>query len=106
MFTNQNLTDMETCYKMFKGEIICSISIKEDRFGFEPEINTKIARHGCIIYEVGISYYGRIYADGKKIGWKDGLRAIYAIMKYNIWSREYLFAIGTLTWKRKIRICG
>ena len=84
MLTNINLTDMETCYKMFRREVIQSISIEEDRFGFEPEITAKVAKGGYRIYEVGISYYGRTYADGKKIGWRDGLRAIYAILKYNI----------------------
>ncbi len=84
MFTNINLTDMETCYKAFKREIIQSIKIEEDRFGFEPEITAKIAKRGCRIYEVGISYYGRTYGEGKKIGWKDGFRAIYCIMKYNL----------------------
>jgi glycosyltransferase involved in cell wall biosynthesis len=85
MFTNLNLTDMETCYKVFKREIIQSIDIEEDRFGFEPEITAKIARMKNIkIYEVGISYYGRKYEEGKKIGWKDGIRAIYAIVKYNV----------------------
>ncbi|MBX7143042.1 MAG: glycosyltransferase family 2 protein [Oligoflexia bacterium] len=84
MFTNINLTDMETCYKMFRREIIQSITIEEDRFGFEPEITAKVARKGCRIYEVGISYYGRTYAEGKKIGWRDGFRAIYAILKYNL----------------------
>lgn len=87
MLTNINLTDMETCYKMFRREVIQSIEIKEDRFGFEPEITAKVARGGYRIYEVGISYYGRTYAEGKKIGWKDGLKAIYAILKYNIWRR-------------------
>jgi glycosyltransferase involved in cell wall biosynthesis len=87
MFTNLNLTDMETCYKMFKRDIIQKISIKEDRFGFEPEITAKIARTESVIYEVGISYYGRGYDDGKKIGWKDGFRAIYAIIKYGIFSK-------------------
>jgi glycosyltransferase involved in cell wall biosynthesis len=88
MFTNLNLTDMETCYKMFRREIIQSIVIEEDRFGFEPEITAKVAAKGCRIYEVGISYYGRTYAEGKKIGWRDGFRAIYAIVKYNLWRRE------------------
>jgi glycosyltransferase involved in cell wall biosynthesis len=83
MCTNINLTDMETCYKAFKREIIQSIEIKENRFGFEPEITARIARKGYRIYEVGISYYGRTYAEGKKIGWKDGLRAVYCILKYN-----------------------
>ncbi len=84
MFTNINLTDMETCYKVFRKEIIQGITIEENRFGFEPEITAKIARTGCRIYEVGISYYGRTYAEGKKINWKDGLRAIYCILKYNL----------------------
>jgi glycosyltransferase involved in cell wall biosynthesis len=84
MFTNINLTDMETCYKAFRREIIQSITIEENRFGFEPEITAKIAKNGCRIYEVGISYYGRTYSEGKKIGWKDGFRAIYCILKYNL----------------------
>jgi glycosyltransferase involved in cell wall biosynthesis len=84
MFTNLNLTDMETCYKVFRREIIQGISIKENRFGFEPEITAKIAKLECRIFEVGISYYGRTYKEGKKIGWKDGIRAIYCIIKYNL----------------------
>ncbi len=84
MLTNLNLTDMETCYKVFRREIIQSIEIEEDRFGFEPEVTAKVAKLGCRIYEVGISYYGRTYAEGKKIGYKDGLRAIYCILKYNL----------------------
>ena len=92
MLTNLNLTDMETCYKMFRREIIQSIEIEEQRFGFEPEITSKIARRRYRIYEIGISYFGRTYAEGKKIGWKDGLRAIYAILKYNIWHRERIAA--------------
>jgi len=84
MLTNLNLTDMETCYKVFKRDVIQSIEIEEDRFGFEPEITAKIARKGCVIYEVGIPYYGRTYAEGKKIGWKDGVRAIYCVLKYNL----------------------
>jgi glycosyltransferase involved in cell wall biosynthesis len=87
MFTNINLTDMETCYKLFRREIIQSISIEENRFGFEPEITAKISRKDCRIYEVGISYYGRTYKEGKKIGWRDGFRAIYAILKYNVWQK-------------------
>ena len=83
--TNINLTDMETCYKMFRREVLRKIKIEENRFGFEPEITAKIAAlEGCRIFEVGISYYGRTYAEGKKIGWKDGVRAIYAILKYNL----------------------
>ena len=85
MLTNINLTDMETCYKMFRREVIQSIQIEEKRFGFEPEITAKVARGRYRIYEVGISYFGRTYEEGKKIGWKDGLRAIYAILKYNLW---------------------
>ena len=84
MFTNINLTDMETCYKAFRREVIQSIKIEENRFGFEPEITAKVAKMGCRIYEVGISYYGRTYKEGKKIGWKDGFRAIYCILKYNL----------------------
>ncbi len=85
MCTNLNLTDMETCYKVFKADLIKSIKIKENRFGFEPEITAKIARIPKIrIYEVGISYYGRTYEDGKKIGWKDGFRAIFCILKYGL----------------------
>ena len=87
MFTNINLSDMETCYKMFRREIIQAIEIEENRFGFEPEITAKIARGNHRIYEVGISYSGRTYAEGKKIGWQDGVRAFYAILKYNIWHR-------------------
>jgi len=84
VFTNLNLTDMETCYKVFRKEIIQSINIQEDRFGFEPEITAKIAKLDCRIYEVGISYNGRKYEDGKKIGWKDGFRTLYCILKYNL----------------------
>ena len=88
MFTNLNLSDMETCYKLFKSDIIKSLDLKEKRFGFEPEVTAKISRVKNIrIYEVGISYYGRTYEDGKKIGWKDGIRAIYSILKYNLFSR-------------------
>lgn len=89
MCTNLNLTDMETCYKVFRREIIQSVTIEENRFGFEPEITAKIARGGYRIYEVGISYSGRTYAEGKKIGWRDGVRALFCIVKYNlISSRE------------------
>ena len=84
MCTGINLTDMETCYKVFRREIIQAIPIEENRFGFEPEITAKVAKMGVRIYEVGISYYGRTYAEGKKIGYKDGLRAIYCILKYNL----------------------
>lgn len=84
MFTNINLTDMETCYKVFRREVIQAIKIEENRFGFEPEITAKVAKMECRIYEVGISYYGRTYKEGKKIGWKDGFRAIFCIIKYNL----------------------
>src|SRR5437899_5463748 len=84
MFTNLNLTDMETGYKAFKASVIKSIHLGEDRFGIEPEIIAKLARRGWRIYEVGISYSGRTYAEGKKVNWKDGVRAIYAIVKYNL----------------------
>jgi glycosyltransferase involved in cell wall biosynthesis len=89
IFTNLNLTDVETGYKAFKAPLIRAIQIEEDRFGVEPEITAKLARTRCRIYEVGISYSGRTYAEGKKINWKDGLRAIYAILKYNLnWRRR------------------
>lgn len=85
MFTNINLTDMETCYKLFRRDVLRRIKLEENRFGFEPEITAKVAGlEGCRIFEVGISYYGRTYAEGKKIGWRDGFRAIYAIVKYNL----------------------
>ena len=85
MLTNLNLTDMETCYKLFKREVVQGIKLEENRFGFEPEITAKVARLKNVrIYEVGISYYGRTYEEGKKIGWKDGFRAIYCILKYNL----------------------
>jgi glycosyltransferase involved in cell wall biosynthesis len=88
MFTNLNLTDMETCYKLFKSEIIKNIDLVENRFGFEPEVTAKIARIPDIrIYEVGISYYGRTYDEGKKIGWRDGFRALYCVLKYNLFVR-------------------
>ena len=87
IFTDLNLTDMETCYKAFRREIIQSIKINENRFGFEPEITAKISKLNLRIYEVGIAYYGRTYKEGKKIGWKDGFRAIYCILKYNVFSR-------------------
>jgi glycosyltransferase involved in cell wall biosynthesis len=84
MLTNLNLTDMETCYKVFKRDVLEKITIEENRFGFEPEITAKIAKLDVRIYEVGISYSGRTYKEGKKIGWKDGFRAIYCIIKYNL----------------------
>jgi glycosyltransferase involved in cell wall biosynthesis len=83
-FTNLNLSDMETCYKVFKREILAQITIEEERFGFEPEITAKIARLNCVIYEVGISYRGRTYQQGKKIGWRDGFRALYVIVRYGL----------------------
>jgi glycosyltransferase involved in cell wall biosynthesis len=87
LFTNLNLTDMETCYKLFKTDIVKGIKLNEKRFGFEPEITAKISKIKNIrIYEVGISYYGRTYAEGKKINWKDGFRAIYCIIRYNLFS--------------------
>ncbi|HAQ64397.1 MAG TPA: glycosyl transferase [Bacteroidales bacterium] len=90
-FTNLNLTDMETCYKLFRAEHIKKIAFKENRFGFEPEVTAKIARFpGIRIYEVGISYYGRTYEEGKKIGAKDGFRAIWCILKYNVFDKEFL----------------
>ena len=88
MFTNLNLTDMETCYKLFRSDIVKSIKLQENRFGFEPEVTSKVARiKGIRIYEVGISYYGRTYEEGKKIGWKDGFRAIYCIIKYGLFRK-------------------
>lgn len=88
MFTNLNLTDMETCYKLVDASMAKSLKLKEKRFGFEPELTAKLSRIPKIrIYEVGISYYGRTYEEGKKIGWKDGFRAIWCILKYNLWSK-------------------
>ena len=85
MFNNLNLTDMETCYKLFRTDLVQNISLKEKRFGFEPEVTAKISRIPKVrVYEVGISYYGRTYEEGKKIGWKDGFRAIYCILKYGL----------------------
>ncbi len=89
IFTNLNLTDMETCYKLFRADMLKSIKLKEQRFGFEPEVTARISKiPGVRIYEVGISYYGRTYAEGKKINWKDGFRAIYCILKYGLFSRK------------------
>ncbi|MBA2743154.1 MAG: glycosyltransferase family 2 protein [Chthoniobacterales bacterium] len=88
VFTNINLTDMETGYKVFRREALDGLRIEEARFGFEPEITAKLAQRRCRFYEVGISYYGRTYDEGKKIGWRDGVRAFYVILKYNIWKRE------------------
>ena len=87
-FTDLNLSDMETCYKAFRREVIQSINIRENRFGFEPEVTAKVAKMNLRIYEVGISYYGRTYDEGKKIGWKDGFRAFYCILKYNLWAKR------------------
>lgn len=87
MFTNLNLTDMEVCYKVFKKSVLDEIELHEERFGFEPEFTAKVAKLGCPIYEVGISYYGRTYEEGKKIGWKDGVRAIHVILKYGLLGR-------------------
>jgi glycosyltransferase involved in cell wall biosynthesis len=88
MLTNLNLTDMETCYKLIRSDIAKSLTLKENRFGFEPELTAKLSRiKGIRIYEVGISYYGRTYEEGKKIGWRDGFRAIYCILKYNVFSK-------------------
>lgn len=88
MLTNMNLTDMETCYKLFNTNLIQSIHLKENKFGFEPEITAKVSRiKGIRVYEVGVSYYGRIYEEGKKIGWKDGFHALYCIIKYNLFQK-------------------
>ncbi|MCF8082509.1 MAG: glycosyltransferase family 2 protein [Deltaproteobacteria bacterium] len=84
MFTNLNLTDMETCYKVFRSDIIKTLSIRQNRFGIEPELTARIAKKKCRVYEVGIPYYGRSYAEGKKIGWKDGFKAVYVIVKYGL----------------------
>ncbi len=86
MFTNLNLTDMETCYKAFRREIIQSVKLTEDRFGFEPEVTARVAALGCRVYEVGISYSGRTYEEGKKIGWKDGFRTLWCIVKHNLFT--------------------
>jgi glycosyltransferase involved in cell wall biosynthesis len=86
MLTNLNLTDMETCYKVFRRQVLAGIVIREDRFGFEPEITAKVARQGVRIYEVGISYSGRTYQEGKKIGWRDGMRALYCIVRYRFFA--------------------
>jgi hypothetical protein len=87
MFTDLNLTDMETCYKVFSSDVLRRLELASDRFGFEPEVTAKVARLGCRIYEVPISYHGRTYAEGKKIGWKDGASAIWTILRFNIWAR-------------------
>ena len=97
MLTNINLTDMETCYKAFRREIVQAVQIEENRFGFEPEITAKISRMECRIYEVGISYYGRTYKEGKKIGWKDGFRAIFCILKYNLRPQKKMKSLQVFT---------
>jgi glycosyltransferase involved in cell wall biosynthesis len=89
VFTNLDLTDMETCYKVFRRDVVSRITIHENRFGFEPEVTAKIARMNIRVYEVGISYYGRTYDEGKKIGWKDGFRALYCILKYNLFTTHH-----------------
>lgn len=96
MLTNINLTDMETCYKAFRREVIQAVQIEENRFGFEPEITAKVAKMGCRIYEVGISYYGRTYHEGKKIGWKDGVWAIYCIFRYNLFAKVNVPVVAPL----------
>lgn len=98
IFTNLNLSDMETGYKVFRRAVLENLRIEEARFGFEPEITAKLARRRCRFYEVGISYYGRTYEEGKKIGWRDAIRALYAILKYNIWRREsHVFSAANTT---------
>ncbi len=98
IFTNLNLTDMETCYKLFRSGMLKSLLLKENRFGFEPEVTAKIARvPGIRIYEVGISYYGRTYEEGKKIDWRDGFRAIYSILKYNLFDRKTFRETGKIS---------
>ena len=87
MFSDLNLTDMETCYKVFRREVLDRVTLKSDRFGFEPEVTAKVARLGVRIYEVPVSYHGRTYAEGKKIGWRDGVAAIWSILRYNLWDR-------------------
>jgi glycosyltransferase involved in cell wall biosynthesis len=98
IFTNINLSDMETGYKVFRRAVLEDLRIEEKRFGFEPEITAKLVQRRCRFYEVGISYYGRTYEEGKKIGWRDGVRALYAILKYNLWNREaYVFEPASAT---------
>ena len=96
MFTNLNLTDMETGYKVFRREVIQAIKLEQKRFGFEPEITVKISRMNLRIYEVGISYYGRTYEEGKKIGWRDGVQALWCILKYSLKTRRSIYAPGSL----------
>lgn len=95
MCTNINLTDMESCYKVFRASVVQQLSLREDRFGFDPEVTAKVAKMGCRIYEVGISYDGRTYEEGKKVTWKDGVRAIWAIIRYNFFSNPVRSA-GTI----------
>jgi glycosyltransferase involved in cell wall biosynthesis len=98
IFTNINLSDMETGYKAFRRDVLRGLCIEERRFGFEPEITAKLAQRRCRFYEVGISYYGRTYEEGKKIGWRDGVRALYVILKYNLWKREsHVFSAASAT---------
>ena len=94
MFTDLNLTDMETCYKVFRREVLQQITVEENRFGIEPEITAKVAKLRCRVYEVGISYAGRTYDEGKKIGWRDGLRAVWCIVKYNMGAPKGRVATG------------
>ena len=94
MFTNLNLTDMETCYKVFRREVIQSLRLEEDRFGFEPEVTAKVARAGWRVYELGISYNGRTYAEGKKIGWRDGVRAVWCILKFSTTGERLRTLVG------------
>jgi glycosyltransferase involved in cell wall biosynthesis len=102
MFTDLNLTDMETCYKAFRRDVIQAIEIEEDRFGFEPEITAKVSRMGCRVYEVGISYRGRTYEEGKKIGWRDGIAALRCIAKYNL-RRRIGISPDSANWPRRSR---
>jgi glycosyltransferase involved in cell wall biosynthesis len=98
IFTNINLSDMETGYKAFRRDVLGGLRIEEERFGFEPEITAKLAQRRCRFFEVGISYYGRTYEEGKKIGWRDGVRALYVILKYNLWKREsHVFSAASAT---------
>lgn len=98
IFTNINLSDMETGYKVFRRDVLENLCLEEERFGFEPEITAKLAQRRCRFYEVGISYHGRTYEEGKKIGWRDGVRALYAILKYNLWKREtHVFPAASAT---------
>ncbi len=98
IFTNINLSDMETGYKVFRRDVLEGLRVEEERFGFEPEITAKLAQRRCRFFEVGISYYGRTYEEGKKIGWRDGVRALYVILRYNLWKREsHVFSAASST---------